>query len=383
MTGAAPTLRARLLWSHISVVAVGVIVLVLAGRRLGDAFVDDHLQAMSPLMHGSVEPIAVAQFDDGVRSAFARALWWAAGISAATAVAAATIAGRRFLAPIDEVRSVTREIAAGSYERRVGPPRERELAALAEDVNALAASLAGSEKRRSRLVGEVAHELRTPVATLKGYLEGLLDGVFTADAEILGAAIAEATRLERLAADLSTLSRAEEHRIDVHPVPIDVAETITAVETHLAGQFQDNNVALAVGDLPALAADADADRVAQILTNVLGNALAYTPAGGQVTVAAQNNADEIVVSITDTGRGLTSDELTLVFERFYRADRGAPGGSGIGLTIARNLARRHGGDLTASSDGPGRGATFTLTLPRTGRSHRSAPIPPGGKDVGP
>jgi len=358
------TLRARLVWSHIAVVAVGVIVLVIAGGQLGDAFVDDHLQSMAPMMHDRVEALDVVVFEDGVSAAFNRALWWAAVVSAAVALLAATFATRRLLTPIDDIRGMTRRMALGAYHEPIPLPNESELAALASDVNALAASLDQSEQRRSRLVGEVAHELRTPVATLKGYLEGLLDGVFEADDEILSAAISEATRLERLAADLSALSKAEEGRIDLHLTQLDVRDVVDQIETRLRSQFLDNNVTLTVEPLPPLPTIADADRVAQILTNLVGNALAYTPAGGHVTISANSNSDEVRVNVADTGRGLTEEQLILVFERFYRADRSVTGGSGIGLTIARNLARRHHGDVTAASEGPGLGATFSVILPR-------------------
>ncbi len=363
MTRIGSTLKAKLLWSHMVVVGVGVVVVVVAGRQLGDTFVNSHLQTMTPMMHGQVDGMDIEQFEDGVRSSFNRALIWAAVLSAASAVIVATFAARRLLAPIEDIRAMTHRIASGSYHERIQLPRETELAALAADVNALAASLGTTEQRRSRLIGEVAHELRTPVATLKGYLEGLLDGVFEPDEEILSAAIGEATRLERLAADLSSLSRAEEQRVDLNPAPLDVRDVIGQVGARLRSQYDDNDVDLSIAASPMLPVVADADRIAQILTNVIGNALAHTPSGGHVTVSATSRGDQIVVEVADDGRGLAAEQLEVVFERFYRADRSAPGGSGIGLTIARNLARRHGGDLTAASDGLGHGATFILTLP--------------------
>lgn len=363
MTRLFTTLRARLLWSHLAVVVIGVGVLVIAGRQLGEAFVNDHLSAMGPMMGGQVNAMEAADFEAGVRSSFNRALWWAAGVSAVAAAGAALFAARRLLTPVEEVRAMTRRLAAGAYHERIPLPREAELAALAADVNSLASALDQTEQRRLRLVGEVAHELRTPVATLKGYLEGLLDGVFELDEQILAASIVEATRLERLAADLSTLSRVEDGRIDLHPEPCDLTDLITHVTGRLASQFVDNEVSLIVDDVPPLATMVDRDRVIQILTNVIGNALAYTGPGGSVRVAATATSDQHVVTVSDTGRGLTNEQLELVFERFYRADRSATGGTGIGLTIARTLARRHGGDLTATSDGPGRGAEFTLALP--------------------
>lgn len=357
------TLRARLLAGHLAVVAVGVIVLIVAGRQLSSAFVHDHLSSMGQMMMGA-DPAATVAFEDGVRDAFNRALWWGAAISAAIATLAATLAAQRVLTPLEQVRSMTKRLASGSYNERIPLPRERELAALAGDVNTLAASLQQTEARRLRLVDEVAHELRTPLATIKGYLEGVLDGVFEPNEEILAAAIGEVTRMERLSSDLSALSRSEEGRTDLAVQPVDIATAIRQVTDRLAPQFDDNKVGLKVGKLPDHTIDADVDRLSQILTNLIGNALAYTPAGGSVTIDAEvTPGSGTEVSVADNGKGLTSEQLDAVFERFYRADRSATGGSGIGLTIARNLARLHGGDITAISGGLGRGSTFRLTLP--------------------
>ncbi|MBT8241407.1 MAG: HAMP domain-containing histidine kinase, partial [Acidimicrobiia bacterium] len=197
-----------------------------------------------------------------------------------------------------------------------------------------------------------------------------LDGVFEPDEEILAASIVEATRLERLAADLSTLSRVEEGRIDIQPERCDLRDLIHHVTGRLSSQFIDNNVDLIISELPPMAAVVDRDRITQILTNVIGNALAYTQPGGSVRIAGAATTKDTVITVGDTGRGLTSDQLELIFERFYRADRSTTGGSGIGLTIARTLARRHGGDLTATSPGLGHGAQFTLTLPVAAESSK-------------
>lgn len=365
MTWPLSTLRSRLLAGHLAVVAVGVAVLIVAGRQLSSTFVDDHLSSMEHMMPGG-GPAATVAFEDGVRDAFNRALWWAAAISAVIATLAATFAASRVLTPLEQVRSMTRRLASGSYSERIPLPDERELAALAVDVNTLAASLEQTEARRLRLVDEVAHELRTPLATMKGYLEGILDGVFEPDDEILSAAIGEVTRMERLSTDLSALSRSEQGRTDLTIQPTEIATAVRQVTDRLAPQFADNDVELEVHDLPNHTINADTDRLSQILTNLIGNALAYTPTGGAVTIDAKATpASGIEVLVADTGKGLSSDQLELVFERFYRADRSVVGGSGIGLTIARNLARLHGGDITVTSDGLGHGSTFRLSLPST------------------
>lgn len=360
------TLRARLLLSHLAVVVIGVVVLLLAGRQLGPVFVDDHLRSMAGMMPGMMGDMGideVAQLEEGIDSAFNQALLWAALISGGVATTAGAYAAYRVLRPLDQVRQVARRLATGSYHERVPVPKEEELAAVANDVNALAQALEETEQRRLRLISEVAHELRTPVATLKGYLEGLLDGIFEPDAETLAAGIHETARLERLAGDLSALSRAEEGRIDLQPEPIDLGRLAAEVSERLRPQFEDKSVSLDVSPGPPLPVVADRDRTTQVLTNLVGNALAYTPVGGQVRVEAHRKGNVAKVEVTDSGKGLTAEQASLVFDRFYRVDRSAGPGTGIGLTIALSLARQQGGDISVSSPGPGKGSTFILGLP--------------------
>jgi signal transduction histidine kinase len=258
---------------------------------------------------------------------------------------------------------VARRLATGSYHERVPIPEEEELAAVASDVNALAQALEETEQRRLQLISEVAHELRTPVATLRGYLEGLLDGVFEPDPETLAAGIRETARLERLAGDLSALSRAEEGGEDLRAEPLDLGQLAKEVARRLSPQFDDKGVALDVETGPPLRVVADRDRTAQVLTNLVGNALAYTPAAGRVSIRPFLEAGVAQVEVSDTGKGLTAEQASLVFDRFYRVDRAAGPGTGIGLTIARSLARLQGGDIAVSSGGPDMGSTFVLSLP--------------------
>src|SRR6185437_2826624 len=305
----------------------------------------------------------------GVRSAFISALTTALELgtlaSVIVAAAAAALVTRRLVRPLNAVRSATRLIAAGRYEASVPVPREPELAGIAADVNTLAARLADTEARRTRLLGEVAHEMRTPLTALEGYVEGLIDGVFAPEPEVLGAASDELRRLRRLADDLSALSRAEERRLDLLFADADLADLARRAAGRLAPQFSDGNVALTVTADEPLPVKADQDRVTQVLTNIIGNALAATPGGVSVTVEARADGPLARVVVADTGVGLAGADLERVFERFYRAP-GQPrrsAGSGIGLTIARNIARAHGGAVTAASPGPGHGAAFILTLP--------------------
>ena len=283
----------------------------------------------------------------------------------------AVLVTRRLLRPLNAVRAAARSIAAGHYDTVVPLPGEVELAALATDVNVLAGTLADTERRRTRMLGDVAHEMRTPLTALDGYVEGMIDGVFPATPETLAPMADELRRLHRLSEDLGTLSRAEERRLELRPVPVDLADLASRAAERLRPQFEDAGVALtyrAGGPVPVVA---DPDRITQVLTNLLGNALLATSGRGPggsppaVDVTVDGTPGRAGVTVTDNGVGLAAADLERVFERFYRAGTGTrrSGGSGVGLTIARSLARAHGGDLTAASPGPGRGATFVLTLP--------------------
>jgi histidine kinase len=284
-------------------------------------------------------------------------------VAGGASVGVTAFATRRILGPLQEVRATAHRLAEGAYDQRIELPGEAELAALAGDVNALAEALETTEQRRVRLISEVAHELRTPLTTLEGYLEGLLDGVFEPNEEIYAAAGRELHRLERLAADLADLSRAEETSQPLEPEPFDLAKLARDVVAGLQVQADAKEIRLTVDNLPPALVVADRDRITQVVINIVGNAITYTDPGGRVTVTGGSDHGEAILDVRDTGRGLTEDQQKSVFDRFYRVDRSGAGGSGIGLTIARSIARRHAGDVTVSSPGPGEGSTFRLRLP--------------------
>ncbi len=358
----ADSLRIRMILTYVAVVFVGVVTVLIATSVLAPAFLRDHIALMERIAGPEASQAAIDDFEQGIFTGFGQALFIGALLSTAAALIVGILASNRLLRPIDDIRHATRRLASGAYSERIEPPPEAELAALANDVNELASTLEHTEQERLRLISEVAHELRTPLGTIKGYMEGLVDGVFPASDEIFIATGREAARLERLASDLSKLSRIAEHAVDLHFEPIDLGAVATEVATRLRPQFEAKGVALEVGTMPVLRTLADRDRMAQVFTNIIGNALSYTPEGGTVTITGTSTGRQASVSVTDTGRGLTEAQLETVFDRFYRADRSAPGGAGIGLTIARSLVRAHHGTIAVSSPGPTRGTTFTVFL---------------------
>ncbi|MBD8057342.1 two-component sensor histidine kinase, partial [Rhodococcus ruber] len=217
---------------------------------------------------------------------------------------------------------------------------------------------------------DLAHEMRTPLATLDAHLEALEDGIRVADTETLTILRSSTARLERLAEDMGAVSRAEEGRLSIDPVPTDTATLVEAAVRAATDRYAARNVTLIHHLERPTAVIVDPDRIGQVLGNLLDNALRHTPAGGAVTVTADVDDRWAEITVTDTGEGIAAEHLGHLFDRFYRADtsrRYQEGGSGIGLTIARALVEAHGGTLTAESPGAGAGARFTVHLPtRTG-----------------
>lgn len=355
----------RLFVSYAIVVLVGATTLTVTFSLLAPTAFDDHMRAMDGMgdmssMHTRSD--SHIAFVGALRASLPIAVL----ISVALSAFVAAFIARRILRPIEAVRRATARLVDGHYDERVEEPDELELAGLAHDVNRLAAALETTERRRSELIGEVAHEMRTPITTIDGYVEGMLDGVFEPTEEVLTAIGEEAARLSRLATDLGALSRADEDALDLRPQPADLGQLAVRVAERLRPQFDGEHVTLEVHVEGSLPVDVDEQRITQVLTNLLGNALTYTGPGGHVTVTAHLAADRTHVEVSDTGVGLAADDLAHVFDRFYRVAGVArpPGGSGIGLAIARSLARAHGGDVHATSPGVGQGATFHLELPQ-------------------
>lgn len=309
--------------------------------------------------------------DDQIEKAFLDALDHALliGLLASLFIAvvlAGTVSGR-IMQPIALIRAAARRLAGGHYEERIPLPGDTELAELAEDFNALASALQETEVRRMQLVSEVAHELRTPLTTIQGYMEGLIDGVVEPSEEVYASVADEAARLQRVAADLSVLSRIEEGAVAFKFEPVDLSQAARDVANRLRQQYVDQNVALDLQLDEPLWVTGDSDRLAQVFTNVIGNALGHTPGGGRVVVTSHKVGGVARVTVTDTGHGISAADLGRVFDRFYRAEQDPQRtGTGIGLTIARSFVRSHRGDVTAHSDGPGRGATFTVEIPLNG-----------------
>lgn len=288
----------------------------------------------------------------------------AAGAVALLAAAVALVLSRRVLRPVRQLTAAAGRVAAdGTVTERVPVLGSDELAALARSFNRMADSLDEARDRQRRQIADVAHELRTPLANLRGYLEALADGVIAPTPELFDSLHEEALLQQRLVDDLHELALAEAGAMTYHRVRTDVTELVEAcaVAHRPAAVAAGIQLSAAAGG-PAYAT-VDPDRLRQVVANLVTNALRATPAGGRVVLAVRACAGRVVVDVTDTGRGIAADELPHVFDRFWRADGARTrGGSGLGLAVARQLVADHGGTLTATST-PGAGSTFTITLP--------------------
>lgn len=310
---------------------------------------------------------AVTKYTRGIERGLWNGLFWGMVSSVTAAVIAAAVVTRIITKPLDQVRDAARHMADGHYDTRVRVPESPDLAGIATDLNQLAAQLADTEQRRSRLVSDLAHELRTPVTILKGRLDGMADGIFQPSADLLKSMITEVARMERLTTDLSQLSRAAEDAFDLRLERVDLASLAETVAESIRPRYEEDGVSLVLITGRPAHLDCDPDRVSQIILNLLGNALAATDPGGRVTLTLEDDVACQILRVTDTGHGIEPADLERIFERFER--RCSPGrpephsGSGIGLTIARAIARAHHGQLTAASQGLGTGASFTLRLP--------------------
>ncbi len=361
------SLGAKLLLAQMLVVVAGSLTLAVVALAVAPGVFHTHVR----MALGTVPPQVARHLDEGLARAILVALGTGTAVAVATALGVSLLLARRIASPLGTLARAAGHIARGRYGARVPQPTGAdELASLAAAFNTMAEALQASEQRRRELLADRAHELRTPLATIDGYLEGVADAVIAADDTILPILRTETARLRRLVDDLNAVSRAEERQLDLHPAACHPDTLASAAVQAAQAAYAAKDVALASRVDPRLPqVAADPDRIGEVLANLLGNALRHTPPGGRVEVAAATSPNgHVQISVTDTGEGIPPELLERVFERFYRVDRARTrtddtGGSGIGLTITRAIVHAHGGQIRAHSQGPGRGARFAITLP--------------------
>jgi len=306
----------------------------------------------------------LAGADHALRIALWRAIAGAAGLAALLALLTGLGAARRITRPVRRLIVVARAMGSGDRAARVGlisaPGELRELATAFDQ---MADTLDRQEQMRRDLVADVAHELRTPIAVLQAGHEALLDGVAEPTPGQLASLRDEVLRLARMVGDLQTLAAADAAALLLDLSRRDLADIAATAADSLAGRFEAAGITLD-RRLTPVEVRADPDRLHQVITNLLTNALKFTSSGGRVVIRSGPAGSAAVLQVADTGAGIPASELPRIFDRFWRGRQAAQvSGSGIGLSVAAELARAHGGDLAASSQ-PGCGTQMTLTLPR-------------------
>jgi signal transduction histidine kinase len=295
-----------------------------------------------------------------------RAVVWAVLLVAAAALLAAVLLSRQLVAPLRQLTAAAEAMSSGDLSQRVDVRTGDEVGDLALAFNRMAGDLQVAEVQRRQMTADIAHELRNPLSVIRGNLEAIFDGIYPADIEHLTPIYEETLLLQRLVEDLRLLSLADAGQLELIRSDVDVEQLLSGVAESAQAVAQDRGITLHV-ETPEepLVVDGDADRLRQVIGNLVSNALRYTPAGGAVTLSARRADHRVRFAVTDTGPGIPAEDLSHVFDRFYRGDSArnrASGGSGLGLAIARALVEAHGGTISVEST-VGQGATFLVELP--------------------
>ena len=365
-------LGAKLFLANLAVILVGVVILALTIQLTVPAAFNRHMGMMANdgmgmnMGPGQGQGYGRTLFEN-FRASMFESLGYAVSASVLAALLVSLLLSRRIVAPVQTLSAASRSIAEGRYDERVRVNGADEIAQLAASFNQMAGQLEQVESMRRQLIGDVTHELRTPLTSIKGYMEGLVDGVLPSTPETFDQIHREADRLSRLVDDLQELSRVEAKAYSLDLRSVTVSDLVqTTVKRH-APQARDKRITLRPdlpADLPPVLADED--RITQVMVNLVANAIQYTPEGGDVTISASRHDNEVRISVKDTGIGIPPEHIANLFTRFYRVDksrsRQAGGGSGIGLTVARHLVEAHGGRIWAESRGEGQGSMFTFSL---------------------
>jgi signal transduction histidine kinase len=348
-------IAARIALAAVASAAVGLVILAVGVAVVGaDVFTSLMMEEGDSAEH------AREMYDDSVTAVVIAA----SVLAVAASVGLAVILSRMLARPLAEIGGAARRVADGDYKARVPRDGPEEVASLADSFNQMASSLERQESMRRDFIANAAHELRTPLTNLQGYLEALRDGVIIADRATYESLHEEADRLVRLSRSLDALAEGD---ADTNPPQLEELDLALAVRSaiDLATPSVERAGLRLQTEIPdSLPARADPDRLAQVLANLLSNAVRYTPTGGSITVRAERQPSDVLISVANTGDGIPPEDLDRLFERFYRVEKSrdrARGGAGIGLAIVKQLVESAGGHVGAESrDGQTR---FWFSLP--------------------
>jgi len=372
--------RKHLFWkiflSYLFVILIGIGVMAAAADITSANSFERHLGMMNAMMQGIPQGKGAGAQGAGIelyrnyRTSILEAFTLSSIAAFIAALATSALMSSRFVKPIQAMTEASRHIANGYYHERVALKDNiedsDELGQLAHSFNQMAEKLEQTETMRRQLLGDVTHELRTPLTTIKGSMEGLIDGMLQPEPEVFQRIYHETSRLERLVDDIQELSRIEAGAYQLNLTEIDAVGAINKAVQFLQPQYDLKAVSLNFKpEYTNIYVNADPDRLSQVLVNMLGNALQYTNPGGHVDVSVSNSLSEVVFKISDSGIGIPPEQLDMIFTRFYRVEKSrsrSRGGSGIGLTVTKSLVEAMGGRIWAYSSGINQGSTFSFTL---------------------
>lgn len=366
-SGRLAPLTRRLVTAQVAVIVAMTLTMLLAAALIAPAVFDGHMREAG---HGDQEGV-LQHAQEAFRSAGSAAIAAGVAIAALGAVLSSVLLTRRIGHGLDALVRGAERVARGQYQQPVETsPSAPEIDAVAHAFNDMAAQIAGTEQTRRRMLTDLSHEMRTPIAAIEITLEAVEDGVVDWDSATIATLRDQTHRLARLAQDIKDVSAAEEGHLGLALEAVTVESVIEAALSAARPAYQARDVRLShdLTRVPPEPVRIDPSRIGQILDNLLRNALQHCGPADHVRVTVQGDDDGIRIEVSDTGAGIEAHHRPHIFERFYRADVGrhhdTDTGAGVGLAISRAIAQAHQGTLTAYSDGPGRGATFTLRLPR-------------------
>ncbi len=359
----------------------GIVIIPIAPYRPGDVIPVTELAEGAPIeVDGQVvgvvvasgEPPALGERETSYLASTNRALIYAGAAAAAVALFLGVFLARSLARPLRELTAATRQIAKGALQQRVPVRSQDEMGELAAAFNQMSADLERANEIRRQMTADIAHDLRTPLSVLGGYIEAMQDGILPPTAERLATMHTEIQHLIRLVDDLRTLSLADAGELSLNLVSLSPADLFGRVRNVYQHTAEQQGVAIEI-DAPASVpgVSLDPDRMTQVLGNLVSNALRYTPAGGRITLSAKAQGGGVALMVEDTGQGIPADMLPHIFDRFYRGDESRQqkdGESGLGLAIAKSIVEAHGGSIRADSAGAGKGSIFVITLPRANRT---------------
>ena len=336
---------------------------LLSGEQQVGAFTVSDAGPPEPVPQG---PVLADPLPSDISREVNRSLFWAGIGAAALGIAIVWLLSRRTLAPLQGLGEAARRLGRGDLSQRAQTNGPREIQQLAHNFNTMAAELEEAERHRRNLTADIAHELRTPLSNIQGYLEAIRDGLVQPTPDTLDTIHGQALQLSLLVEDLRLLAQVESGDLHLESAPVQVDELLRSSVEAVRPRADAKSLTLTLTTQPGLPpAEIDGARISQVISNLLENAITHTPQDGSVTVLAQAEAGQVEVTVVDSGPGIAPEDLPRLFDRFYRGDPSrsrSTGGTGLGLTIARRLVEAHDGSIDVHSV-VGEGSRFTVRLP--------------------